>query len=248
MLNLASLYVTGAGVPRDWVSACQWGRLAAQFAVDNSIRDQANTLVTLLEKRLKPEESETAKARASAWITEFQRTRRTASVGGALVVGPAPAVPSPEFLRRQQAAEAGDASAQVEVGAYYYRRGEHAAALRWFTKAAEQQNSQAEYSLGVLHLEGSGTAKDEAEAVRWFEKAANKWNLDAMNNLVAIHYRQRQTGDHLVQAYGWTILAASAGHKASQNNLGPLKSQLSTEQVTAAEKTAGEWRSAHPRP
>jgi TPR repeat protein len=119
---------------------------------------------------------------------------------------------------------------------------------RCIPKAAEQQNSQGEYSLGVLYLEGSGTPKDEAEAIRWFEKAAGHWNLDAMNNLVALHYRQRQTGDHLVQAYMWTFLAASAGHAASQNNLEPIRAGLSAEQLREAEQAAATWQATHPRP
>lgn len=248
MGNLAGLYAIGSGVPRDWVAACQWGRLAAHFAVDKSIRDQGTTLVALLEKRMKPEEIEAAKAKAEAWIAEFNRTRRATAVGVVQVVTPAPAAPSPKYLLRRKAAEAGDAAAQVEVGADHYRRGEHEEARNWFAKAAEQQNSQGEYSLGVLHLEGSGTSKDEAEAIRWFEKAASRWNLDAMNNLFVLHYRQRQTGDHLAQAYMWAVLAASAGHASSQNNLAPIKAQLTAEQVRVAEAAATAWRTAHPRP
>ena len=119
---------------------------------------------------------------------------------------------------------------------------------RCIPKAAEQQYSQGEYSLGVLYLEGSGTPKDEAEAIRWFEKAAGHWNLDAMNNLVALNYRLRQTGDHLVQAYMWTFLAASAGHAASQNNLEPIRAGLSAEQLREAEQAAATWQATHPRP
>lgn len=248
MLNLAGLHVNGTGVPKDWIAAYRWGRLGAQFAPDQATRDQGNLLVSLLEKRMKPEEVEAARKQAEAWAAEFNRRHRTTAGGGALVVSPAPAAPGPEYLRQKQAAEAGDAKAQVDVGAYHYRRGEHEEALRWFTRAAEQQDSRGEYSLGVLHLEGSGTPKDEATARRWFEQAAARWNLDAMNNLVALHYRQRQTGDHLVQAYVWTSLAASAGHKVSQNNLAPIKAELNADQLASAEQAAAAWLKAHPRP
>ena len=60
---------------------------------------------------------------------------------------------------------------------YDYGRGvakDYAEAVRWYRKAAEQGNANAQYNLGLMYEEGLGVAKDGAEAMRWFRKAAEQ--------------------------------------------------------------------------
>ena len=42
----------------------------------------------------------------------------------------------------------------------------------WLEKAAAQNNTTAQYMLGVLYQRGEGGAQDHAKAREWFEKAA----------------------------------------------------------------------------
>jgi uncharacterized protein len=45
-------------------------------------------------------------------------------------------------------------------------------AVKWLTKAAEQNKAHAQANLGECHRDGRGVAKDTAEAAKWFRKAA----------------------------------------------------------------------------
>ena len=47
-------------------------------------------------------------------------------------------------------------------------------AVRWYRKAAEQGDADAQANLGYCYLHGKGVSKDEAEAVRWYRKAAEQ--------------------------------------------------------------------------
>ena len=52
-------------------------------------------------------------------------------------------------------------------------------AVKWCRKAAEQNDAEAQYNLGVCYANGRGVAKDEAEAVKWYRKAAEQNNARA---------------------------------------------------------------------
>ena len=79
-------------------------------------------------------------------------------------------------------AEDGDSEAQYEVG-WMYCTGQSqlhgnesvpvddAEALKWFRKAADQDNSNAQHAIGVMYYNGEGVTKDFAEAEKWFQKA-----------------------------------------------------------------------------
>jgi len=45
-------------------------------------------------------------------------------------------------------------------------------AMKWFRKAAEQNDAGAEYNLGVCYNNGDGVAKDYLESYKWWLLAA----------------------------------------------------------------------------
>ena len=72
------------------------------------------------------------------------------------------------------------ASAQYSLG-FMYQSGkgvtqDHAEAVKWYRKAADQGKAYAQYSLGRMYYTGKGVTRDEAEARKWFEKAAAQGN------------------------------------------------------------------------
>jgi TPR repeat protein len=75
----------------------------------------------------------------------------------------------------QQAARAGNAAAQNNVGELYETGRGLAAdlklALDWYRKAAEAGFAPAQFNLGRLYAAGTGIAKDYAEARKWLEQA-----------------------------------------------------------------------------
>ena len=85
----------------------------------------------------------------------------------------------------QPPASAGDAEAQYRLGSLY-RLGQgvpadHAAALEWYRRAAEQDHGMALYMLGLLSFRGGprGAGPDYVQAYVWFSRAAAKGVGDA---------------------------------------------------------------------
>ena len=67
---------------------------------------------------------------------------------------------------------------------------DYAEAVRWYRKAADQGDADAQFCLGVMYYNGNGVKQDYAEAVRWYFKAAEqgheeakKWTLLAKEKL-----------------------------------------------------------------
>ena len=77
-----------------------------------------------------------------------------------------------------QAAQAGDARAQFNLGRMYLdgKGGprDYAQALTWSGKAAEQGIPGAEFNLGRIYDEGLGVRRDPERAASWYGKAAAK--------------------------------------------------------------------------
>ena len=55
-----------------------------------------------------------------------------------------------------------------------YFKGEYELALQKFKLLAEKKDPHAEYSLGVMYLNGHGVTKDYNEAIRWFRLSAEQ--------------------------------------------------------------------------
>ena len=49
-----------------------------------------------------------------------------------------------------------------------------AEAVKWYHKAAEQGDADAQNNLGVMYRNGKGVPQDDAEAVKWYRKAAEQ--------------------------------------------------------------------------
>jgi len=56
-------------------------------------------------------------------------------------------------------------------------------AVRWYTLAANQGDSDAQYNLGVCYDSGTGVTKNESEAVRWYTLAAKQGQANAIEAL-----------------------------------------------------------------
>ena len=62
-------------------------------------------------------------------------------------------------------------------------------ALKWYRKAADLGDSNAQYSLGVLYAQGRGVSMDEALALDWYRKAAEQGNARAIEALQRLGQR-----------------------------------------------------------
>ena len=58
-----------------------------------------------------------------------------------------------------------------------------AEAAKWFRKAADQGNADAQCHLGKMYTEGRGVVQSDEEGERWFKLAAEQGNFEAQFNL-----------------------------------------------------------------
>ena len=55
-------------------------------------------------------------------------------------------------------------------------------AVEWFLKAAEQDNSDAQFNLGLIYQEGGkGIERNDAKAAEWYRKAAEHRSEDKLD-------------------------------------------------------------------
>lgn len=91
-----------------------------------------------------------------------------AAYGGGLV----------ELAQLKAAAQTGSVAAETVLGSLYQvglSRNDMEAA-KWFGKAAEQGEPEAQFGLGAMYANGYGMPQDFAAAARWFKKAAEQGN------------------------------------------------------------------------
>lgn len=86
-----------------------------------------------------------------------------------------------------------------------------AEAARLFAQAAIGGHPGAQYSIGVMHYNGTGVAKDYAKAAEWFGRSAEKNNAAAQYNLGILYYNGQGVPKDDRLAYKWISAAAENG-------------------------------------
>jgi TPR repeat protein len=69
-----------------------------------------------------------------------------------------------------------------------YAKGEGVAqndaeAAKWYTKAAEQGDADAQYLLGEMYISGQGVKASDEKAIQWLRKAAKQGHAKAQKRL-----------------------------------------------------------------
>ena len=123
-----------------------------------------------------------------------------------------------------QKANGGDASTQFALGEFYFF-GEgvvqnHAEAVKWWRKAAEQGYAEAQHNLGVCYDNGEGVVQNHAEAVKWYRKAAEQGYAEAQLNLGVCYAKGEGVVQNHAEAVKWWRKAAEQGYAEAQHNLG----------------------------
>ncbi len=107
-------------------------------------------------------------------------------------------------------------------------------AVRWYRKAAEQGDADAQDSLGSLYANGDGVPHDYKEAVKWFRLAADQGDDDGLYNLGQTYYQGKAVPQDYVQAYGWYSLADA---KLAKNN---TAKEMTPDQIARAQELSKE--------
>lgn len=158
----------------------------------------------------------------------------------------------------EKQARAGDAMAQNVVGmAYKYGDAvpqNHALSLRWFQKAAQQGDADAQFNLGRIHGKATGSvygkqraaSRDDITAAFWYRKAAEQNYGPAQFNLGQMYAEGSPSFPRdLAQAYFWTQLAAANGDRQAATQLAKYESELSTADRQSVLQLTAEWRQRH---
>lgn len=132
------------------------------------------------------------------------------------------APPSTDELLTQ--AQAGDADSQFSLGLIYYLGRsvpqDYNAAIKWFTKAAEQDNPKAQYELGQMYENGRGTIQNYLHAFQWYAQASVREYAKAQYSLGLFYRQGLGVGRDYPEAIEWFTRAANQGHDNAQFELG----------------------------
>ncbi|KAF9901214.1 hypothetical protein EC991_006413 [Linnemannia zychae] len=150
------------------------------------------------------------------------------------------------LMQTMISASQGDINAQVALGDRY-RKGDgvnqdYQEAMDWYLKAAEQNNSQAQFMIGVLYFQHNGfeqflhlnqgdgdsvradstIPKDNAKALEWFLKAAHQGLADAQFGVAITMQGMNPSPDPetIATVLDWYRKAANQNHGLAQAFLG----------------------------
>ncbi len=141
-----------------------------------------------------------------------------------------------------RSAEHGNAVAEYWLGSLLqHGRGvtvDPAQALSWYQKAAAQGNRKAMHNLAIAYANGMGAPKDFMVAARWFSQAAQLGYVDSQFNLAVLYERGDGVPQSLLDAYKWYSIAAAQGDAESKARLDAIATQLSADDLAAAQKAA----------
>jgi len=117
--------------------------------------------------------------------------------------------------RRMKRIEAGDPAALNQMGIDCSVQGDHDAAAKYWTMAAELGDLNAHYHLGISYVNGWGVEKDEEKEVYHYEIAAIGGHPYARNNLGCYEWKNGM----MERAVKHFIIAANFGHTGAMKSL-----------------------------
>jgi len=263
--RLGWYYQMGRGVPEDYAEAVRWYRLAAE----QGHADAQSALGSIYSSRLNQAGVDRDDAEATRWYrlaAEQGDVEGQYNLGNMYAAGRGVAQDDTEALRWfRLAAELGEydvdwpinsderalwfdrnttaGRSQYRIGLMYEQgRGvgqDDAEAIRWFRKAAEAGESQAEYqlvqmaeqgnvdaqtALGVMYAKPRGfrfrEEKYRTESARWLVLAAEQGGAVAQFNLGLAYATGEGVPQDVVEYVKWIQLAAEQGHGPAQARLG----------------------------
>jgi TPR repeat protein len=124
----------------------------------------------------------------------------------------------------RQAADQGDAVAQLWLGQMYARAPKDSGeSSTWFRKSAEQGNAMAQHQMGGLYYIGrGGVPKDYRESVKWTKKAAEQGFRPAQHGLANMYKYGYGVPQDYPEAMKWYKKAAEQGDTIAQWWLGDM--------------------------
>lgn len=117
-------------------------------------------------------------------------------------------------------AERGNPEAQYYFGLRCEKEKDMTEAVKWYRKAAEQDDLDAQYRLGLCYDRGEGLPRDYREAVKWYRKAAENGIVEAQFNLGICCENGNGTEKNIPEAIEWYRKAADRKYVDAQYRIG----------------------------
>ena len=92
--------------------------------------------------------------------------------------------------------------------------------VRWYHKAAESGDRDAQFLLAVKYETGTDVGQDSAKALGWFKQAAEQGHVEAQFKLALIYSGVDDKFRDMPEAVRWTEASARNGYGPAQYNLG----------------------------
>ena len=114
------------------------------------------------------------------------------------------------------------AVANFDKGVAAYAANNIPLALKEFSLAAELDDSRAQFNLGLMFEQGTGTVKSDQMALAWYIKSGELGNMFAQYNVAVFYENGRGTEVDFSQAHLWYRKAVLQGDGLAAGNLGML--------------------------
>jgi hypothetical protein len=127
-----------------------------------------------------------------------------------------------------------------------FQQGDYPAALRVWSRQAEDGDSVAQNYLGVLYQLGLGVSPDADQAQHWYTLAARQGNPDAQRNLGTVYQFGLGLPQDKLLAYAWYYAAWQRGNPRALVYMSAMANQLTPNQLMKAKGIANAWLAQQP--
>ncbi len=110
-----------------------------------------------------------------------------------------------------------------------------------YEKAAQRGNAYSQAMLGWMHENGKGVKQDFFLAAKWYRRAAMQGLSVGQISLGLFYFHGAGVEKDLAEAYKWLLLSANNGHEKADKYCTEIASQLTPEQMAAAQKQAANF-------
>ena len=92
--------------------------------------------------------------------------------------------------------------------------------MKWYLKAAEQGDADAQRQIGYMYYKGEGVEQNYKEAAEWFLKAAEQGHARAQNNIGYMYENGTGVLQNYQESMVWYLKAAEQGDADAQHRIG----------------------------
>lgn len=86
-----------------------------------------------------------------------------------------------------QKAIKGDIESQVYLGKHFFQQGDYEQSYKWYERAAEQNDLESIYQVGLAYERGLGKKQDYNQAIKWYQNAAEQNYMKAQFQLGTLY-------------------------------------------------------------